>query len=103
MGAAAEKVKLGVVALSALVTAVAVAVSGIIGFVGLVIPHIARRLVGSDHRVLLPAAALIGGAFLVWADALARLASGEFPVGVVTALLGAPFFCYLLKSRQRSE
>jgi iron complex transport system permease protein len=101
LGSPVERVKLTVVSLSALITAAAVAVSGIIGFVGLVIPHMARRLVGSDHRVLLPAAGLIGAAFLVWADGFARLASEQFPVGVITALLGAPFFCYLFKTRQR--
>jgi iron complex transport system permease protein len=92
---------MGVIIFSALVTAAAVSVSGIIGFIGLVIPHIARRLVGPDHRVLLPVAGLLGGSFLVWADALARVINEMFPVGVLTAVLGAPFFFYLLKTRPR--
>jgi iron complex transport system permease protein len=91
--------------LGSLVTAAAVCFSGIIGFVGLVIPHIARKIVGPDHRVLLPAAGLIGASFLVLADALARvvLGAGELPVGVITAILGAPFFCYLLRARGQGQ
>ncbi len=101
LGVETEPLKLGVVIFSALITAAAVSVSGIIGFVGLVIPHIARRLVGPDHRVLLPVAGLLGGSFLVWADTLARAINEMFPVGVLTAVLGAPFFFYLLKTRPR--
>jgi iron complex transport system permease protein len=97
LGVETEKLKLGVVMCSALVTAAAVSVSGLIGFVGLVVPHIARKLFGPDHRLLLPAAGLLGAAFLVWADTLARAVSESFPVGVLTSLLGAPFFFYLLK------
>jgi iron complex transport system permease protein len=97
LGVETESLKIGVILASALVTAAAVSVSGIIGFVGLVIPHIARRLVGPDHRVLLPVAGLLGASFLVWADTLARAISEMFPVGVLTAVLGAPFFFYLLK------
>ncbi len=99
LGVETETLKAGVIMCAALVTAAAVSVSGIIGFVGLVIPHIARKLVGPDHRVLLPAAGLLGASFLVWADTLARGISEMFPVGVLTALLGAPFFFYLLKKR----
>jgi iron complex transport system permease protein len=102
LGVETEALKFGVVAFAALVTAAAVSVSGIIGFVGLVIPHAARKLVGPDHRVLLPTAGLLGASFLVWADTLARAISEMFPVGVLTALLGAPFFFYLLKARPRA-
>jgi len=82
-------------------TATAVAMAGTIGFIGLVIPHVMRLLVGPDHRRLIPASALAGGCFLVWADIGARtvLAPAELPVGVITAFLGAPFFLYLLKTR----
>jgi iron complex transport system permease protein len=86
------------VAASLLVGAV-VSVSGMIGFVGLIVPHIMRLLLGADHRLLLPASFLAGGTFLVAADTVARTAFGvvEIPVGVVTALCGGPFFLYLLK------
>jgi iron complex transport system permease protein len=79
-----------------------VAVSGIIAFVGLIVPHIIRMLMGPDHRVLFPAAAMGGALFLVWADALSRtvLAPGEIPLGIVTAFAGAPFFIYLLRQRR---
>ena len=72
--------------------------SGMIGFVGLIVPHLLRLLLGPDHRLLLPASFLGGGAFLIWADTLARtmLGPAELPVGVVTALTGGPFFLYLL-------
>ena len=103
LGVEVEGLKIAVIAYSALVTAAAVSVSGIIGFVGLVIPHIARKLFGADHRLLLPTAGLVGASFLVWADALVRAAGDRFPVGVLTALLGAPFFFYLLKTRPSGE
>ncbi|NHC47507.1 FecCD family ABC transporter permease [Motilibacter aurantiacus] len=88
---------------TALVTAGAVAVSGAIAFVGLVLPHAVRRVVGAAHARLLPACALAGAAFLVWADALARsaFAPQEVPVGVVTALVGAPAFLLVLRSVAR--
>jgi len=84
-----------------LLTAAAVAMAGTIGFIGLVIPHVMRLLVGPDHRRLVPVSALAGGCFLVWSDMVARtvLAPAELPVGVITAFLGAPFFLYLLKTR----
>lgn len=86
---------------SALATASVVSVTGPIGFVGLVIPHSLRLLVGPDHRILLPCSALIGGAFLVLCDGVARLvlAPAELPVGVLTAMLGGPFLVWLLRSR----
>lgn len=84
-----------------LMTAVAVSRSGTIGFVGLIIPHAARLVVGPDHRWLLPASALAGAAFLTLSDTAARvlIAPAELPVGIITAMLGAPFFLYLLRKR----
>jgi iron complex transport system permease protein len=84
-----------------LLTAVAVAVSGTIGFVGLIVPHILRLIVGPDHRMLLPSAALGGAVLLTLCDTLARtvLAPAELPIGIITALLGAPFFLFLLRRR----
>lgn len=87
-------------ALAALLTAAAVAVSGLIGFVGLVVPHVTRLLAGANARRVLPLSALYGAAFLPLADLLARI-PGELPVGIVTAVIGAPFFLYLLR-RARS-
>jgi iron complex transport system permease protein len=80
-----------------------VSVSGMIGFVGLIVPHVMRLILGADHRLLLPASWLAGATFLVWADTIARTALGvvEIPVGVVTALCGGPFFVYLLKREGR--
>jgi iron complex transport system permease protein len=75
-----------------------VAAAGLIGFIGLVVPHLMRLLVGPDHRVLLPASLLAGASLLLLADLVARLllAPAELPIGIVTALIGAPFFLYLL-------
>ena len=83
---------------TALGVGAAVAAAGMIGFIGLVVPHLMRLLVGPDHRLLLPASALAGASLLLLADLLARLllAPAELPIGIVTALLGAPFFIYLL-------
>lgn len=88
---------------STLIVSVAVAFSGIIGFVGLVIPHMMRILVGPDHKVLLPVSALAGGIFLIWADVFARtvISPTEIPVGIVTAVCGAPFFIYLLRRNKQ--
>jgi iron complex transport system permease protein len=83
-------------ALASLVTAAAVAVSGLIGFVGLVVPHVVRLVVGPSARLVLPLSALAGAALLAFADIVAR-AAGEIPVGIVTALIGAPFFIVLLR------
>lgn len=85
--------------LSSLLVGAAVSVSGMIGFVGLIVPHVTRLLIGADYRLLLPASVLVGGAFLVVADTVARSALGatEIPVGVITALCGGPFFIYLLR------
>ncbi|NPV52601.1 MAG: iron chelate uptake ABC transporter family permease subunit [Firmicutes bacterium] len=98
LGVDVERVK-GILLLTAsLLTAAAVSVSGLIGFVGLIVPHICRIIAGPDHRTLLPAAALMGALFLVGSDTLARVvvAPNELPVGIVTALFGGPFFIYLL-------
>jgi iron complex transport system permease protein len=96
LGIETETLKLVVIATTSLITAAAVSVSGIIGFVGLIVPHIARRGFGPDPRVLIPTAALSGAILMVLADTAAR-ALGELPVGVITALIGAPFFLYLLR------
>jgi len=91
------------VGVATLLTATAVAFCGTIGFVGLITPHLMRLLLGPDHRVLLPAAALAGGVFLLAADTLARIALPplELPVGIVTGLFGVPFFLYLVRRRVR--
>lgn len=101
LGTRVERTKLLAYGTASLLTAVAVAVSGVIGFVGLVVPHVVRMLWGADHRFLLPASVLAGAAFVVLADTLARTAAAptELPVGVVTAFVGVPFFIYLLRGR----
>jgi len=103
LGVRVERTKLVVLSAATLVTAAAVSVSGVVGFVGLIVPHLLRLLVGPDYRLLLPLS-LIGGAFYVlWADTLARtlMSPTEIPLGVVTAFMGAPFFAYLLKRNKR--
>lgn len=84
--------------ITSLMTATAVSIAGTIGFVGLIVPHLVRMLGATDHRILLPSAALFGGTLLVWADTLARtlIAPHQLPVGVVTALLGVPLFLYIM-------
>jgi iron complex transport system permease protein len=98
LGEPTQKLLWVVYLLASVLTATAVSVAGNIGFVGLIVPHLMRLLVGSDHRILLPAAAMFGGLFLVLSDTLARtvLAPRQLPVGVVTALLGVPLFLMLL-------
>ena len=100
LGIEVQRTKRVLLALSSIVTAAAVAVAGVIGFVGLIVPHVMRLLVGPDHRILLPASALAGATFLVAADTLARSGAAEIPVGIVTAAVGAPFFLYLLRRRE---
>ncbi|RLE50437.1 MAG: iron ABC transporter permease [Candidatus Methanomethylicota archaeon] len=102
LGVNVENVKKALIAVSSLVTAAAVSVSGIIAFVGLIIPHIMRIIVGPDHRVLLPASLLAGGLFLLLCDDLARTALPpiELPIGVITAMFGGPFFIYLLRRKK---
>jgi ABC-type Fe3+-siderophore transport system permease subunit len=98
LGVHPGRLRLLVIVAASLATAAAVAVSGLIGFVGLVVPHVARRLIGSSYHHVLPASLLLGGAFLVLCDLVARtvLAPAELPIGVVTAFIGAPFFAGLL-------
>jgi iron complex transport system permease protein len=101
LGVRVEAVKRIAVVLAAVAVAAGVAFTGLIGFVGLVVPHLVRLGFGADHRLVLPGAALLGAALLVLADLAARslVAPAELPVGVVTALLGAPFFLWLLRRR----
>jgi ABC-type Fe3+-siderophore transport system permease subunit len=103
LGVEAERVKRVSFVAAALLTGVVVAHTGPIGFVGLIVPHAVRLVLGSDNRALIPAAAGAGAAFLVLADTLARvvLRPAELPVGVITAFCGAPFFIYLLRTRFR--
>jgi iron complex transport system permease protein len=103
LGVAVERTRAILLAVASVVTAAAVAVAGVIGFVGLIVPHAMRLLVGPDHRLLLPTSALAGASFLVAADAVARSGPAEMPVGIVTAALGAPFFLYLLRQREVTE
>ena len=102
IGVEVERTKKIILITTALITAFAVSVSGIIGFVGLIIPHITRMLISPDHRILLPASGLIGGIFLIIVDTFARtiIAPTEVPVGVITAMAGGPFFIYLLRKRK---
>lgn len=104
LGLPVERLKIGLIASATLVTAVAVSVSGLIGFVGLIIPHAVRLIWGPDYRFLLPMSILVGAGFLILADTLARTALGstEIPVGAVTAFVGAPFFLYLLRQKKRA-
>lgn len=101
LGTRVERTKVVALGTASLLTAVAVAAAGVIGFVGLVVPHVVRMLWGGDHRFLLPASVLLGAAGMVLADALARTAAAptELPVGVVTAFVGVPFFVWLLRRR----
>ena len=104
LGVRPERVRMIVVLAATLGTAGAVAVSGLIGFVGIIVPHIVRLLVGGSYRVILPLSVLGGGAFLVVADLLARtvLSPAEVPIGVITAFVGAPFFLLVLRTSQRA-
>jgi len=105
MGLDVEKVKLIFFIISSVMTAAVVSVCGMIGFVGLIIPHIARRIIGPDHRRLIPASALCGGIYLILCDILARRVTQpvELPIGVVTAICGAPFFILLLRRSRRPK
>ena len=100
LGVEVERTKRLLLAVASVMTGAAVAVSGVIGFVGLVVPHVMRLLVGPDHRILLPTSALAGATFLVATDTVARSGAAQLPVGIVTAFLGAPFFLYLLRTRE---
>jgi iron complex transport system permease protein len=105
LGVSVDRATWTIVLSASLVTAAAVAFTGIIGFVGLIVPHAMRAVFGPDHRVLLPASALAGAATLMLADAAARtfIAPSELPVGVVTAVVGGPFFLILLMKRLRES
>ena len=97
MGVHTERLRLAVILSSTVLTAAAVSVSGMIGWVGLVIPHLSRRIVGSDCRRLMPMSCLFGAAFLLLVDNMARcLTATEIPIGILTAFVGAPFFIYLM-------
>jgi iron complex transport system permease protein len=101
LGSPVKRVRKAFLAMSALLAALSVAMSGVIGFVGLVVPHWVRLLIGPGHRALFPAAALAGGTFLLYCDLVARnLLAAELPIGVITAAVGAPFFLYLLNRKK---
>ena len=103
LGVDVERVKRELVLLTALGVGACVAAAGLIGFVGLVVPHLVRLLLGADHRRVLPVSMLLGASLLLLADVGARLliAPAELPLGIITALLGAPFFLALLMRAQR--
>ncbi|WP_271218815.1 FecCD family ABC transporter permease [Streptosporangium carneum] len=105
LGLDVARVRLVVLLAASLATASAVAVSGLIGFVGIVVPHVVRRLAGGSYRVVLPISLVGGGAFLVLADLIARtvIAPAELPIGVVTAFVGAPFFVAVLRLTRRVD
>ena len=104
LGLHVARIRLVVVAAATVGTAAAVAVSGLIGFVGIIVPHTIRLLVGGSYRLLLPLSILVGGGFLVLADVFARtiLSPAELPIGVVTAFFGAPFFALVLRASRRT-
>jgi len=103
LGVQVRRVRVAVIAAATLVTAAVVSISGIIGWIGLIVPHVARLLVGADFRRLLPVAALLGGGFLLGVDTLARTAARiEIPLGVLTAFVGTPLFLWLLATARRS-
>ncbi len=103
LGIEVAKVRIHLLVACAMATAAAVAFVGIIGFVGLVIPHVMRLIVGPDHRILVPTSIFAGAIFLILADVLARwvLAPQVLPIGIITALIGAPYFVYLLRRRRK--
>lgn len=102
LGVNVERVRKILLATATLLAAAAVSVGGIIGFVGLIVPHMARPFTGANHRALLPACAILGGATLLFSDILARSVSAqEIPVGIVTAMLGTPFFLWILLAARR--
>jgi iron complex transport system permease protein len=104
LGLRPSRVRVAVIVSASLATAAAVAVAGLIGFVGIVVPHAVRMVVGSSNRWIVPLSAVCGAAFLVLADLAARtlVAPGELPIGVVTAVIGAPFFALLLRRTGRT-
>jgi iron complex transport system permease protein len=102
LGVNVERLKQILLFVSAFLTGIAVSIAGAIGFIGLITPHVMRLIVGPDHRVLFPAAALAGGILLLWSDTLTRTFANDMPVGIITACFGAPFFIYLLRSRMKA-
>jgi len=104
LGVNTERVRQILLLIGSLITGAVVSISGVIGFVGLIIPHMTRLVIGPDHRILLPTSAIVGAIFLILCDSVARVATGasELPVGVITALAGTPFFIYLLRKRKTS-
>lgn len=105
MGVDIEKIKLYILVLGTFMTAMVVSVSGIIGFVGLIIPHVIRIIMGPDNRILIPASGLVGGIFIIVTDTIARtiISPVEIPVGIITSLFGGPFFIYLLKRGKKAN
>lgn len=103
LGVNVKRLRLGVLIVASLAASATVAFTGVIGFIGLVAPHISRMLIGSDNRFLIPCSCLMGGVFLLASDTLARtvLAPAEIPVGIITSLIGVPFFLYLLLRRRK--
>lgn len=103
LGVNVRRSRLIILILSSLVTAAAVSVSGVIGFVGLIVPHTLRIILGPDNRILMPASIVGGAAFMIGMDTIARtiISPSELPVGIITALIGAPFFLWLLRARKR--
>jgi iron complex transport system permease protein len=101
LGISVERTKIIVLVVSTLLTAAAVSVSGVIGFVGLVVPHVIRLLVGPDYRIIIPIATIGGGIYVLWADTIARviLSPRDIQLGIITAFIGAPFFAYLLRKQ----
>ncbi|WP_456471639.1 FecCD family ABC transporter permease [Methanocaldococcus sp.] len=101
LGIDVEKLKLFLIFISTFMVSIAVSVAGIIGWVGLMIPHASRLIIGPDHRYLLPLSAIMGGIFLIICDTIARsLTTGEIPLGIVTALFGTPYLLYLIRSKK---
>jgi iron complex transport system permease protein len=101
LGIETQKVRRLLLMSASLITAACVSVSGIIGFVGLIIPHLLRMVIGPDNRILLPACFLSGAILLLYADTITRaLLPSELPIGVLTSLIGGPFFCYIFRKRQ---
>ena len=101
LGINTSKLRIRIFVIGSIIIATVVSFTGLIGFVGLIIPHIARLLVGPDHRIMLPVAAFLGGAFLILCDVLARtlMSPTEIPIGAITAIIGAPLFIYLLRRK----
>ncbi|MDR2501799.1 MAG: iron ABC transporter permease, partial [Oscillospiraceae bacterium] len=103
MGVNAGRVRVAVIVCATLVTAAAVCVSGLIGWVGLVVPHLARRLVGNNYRHLLPVSIVLGAIFLLLVDTVSRnLLAVEIPIGILTAIIGAPFFLWMITRKKES-